>query len=159
MFSESLKAEITGLFRHYPEKRAALIMALHAVQREKGRLSPVDFVELGGMFGEHPAEIQSVASFYDMFHVERYGRCVIEVCTNASCMLGGSVEMADHLRGKLGIEFGETTSDGIFTLREAECLAACDMAPLIVVNGEFIGPVTIESLDELIEERRRSNIR
>ncbi len=157
MFTETLKSEIEKLFDIYPEKRAALIMAFHAVQREKGHLSIEDFVELGEMFGEHPAEVQSVASFYTMFRFEPAGKCIIEICTSASCMLRGSEGIAEHLKNKLGIDFSETTSDGLFTLEEVECLAACDKAPLIAVNGEYTGPMSVETLDRLIDDWRRTN--
>jgi NADH-quinone oxidoreductase subunit E len=157
MLSDSLKVEIASLIDRYPSKRAALITALHALQREKGHLAVEDFVDLAEIFGEHPAEVQSVASFYSMFRFEPPARCRIEVCTNVSCMLRGSGDIVDHLKKKLGIDFGETTLDGLFSLEEVECLAACDMAPVIAVNGEYMGPMTVEKVDALIEEWRRAN--
>ncbi|HDS30372.1 MAG TPA: NADH-quinone oxidoreductase subunit NuoE [Firmicutes bacterium] len=154
MLRENLKAEIESLIAMYPERRAALIMALHAVQRDKGFLSPGDFSELAEIFDEHPAEIQSVASFYEMFRQKPAGKNIIAVCTNISCMLNGSDEIVGHLKKVLGIDFGETTSDGMFTLMKSECLAACDMAPAIAINGEYFGPVTPEIIDRLLDERR-----
>lgn len=157
MLSEKLRNEITALFDLYPSKRPALIMALHAVQRENGLLTLDDCIELGEIFGEHPAEIESVASFYTMFRFEPVGKCHIEVCTNVSCMLRGSGGVVEHLKKKLGIDFGETTPDGLFTLDEVECLAACDRAPAIAVNGGYSGPMTIKKLDKLIDDWRRAN--
>ncbi len=157
MFSDALKTEIKGLIDIYPSKRAALIMAFHAVQREHSYISTEDFVELGKIFDEHPAEVQSTASFYTMFHTDPVGANIIEVCTNASCMLRGAEDIAEHLKEKLGIDFGETTDDGLFTLLEVECLAACGEAPVIAVNGAYKGPVTVDDVVKLIEECRRGN--
>ena len=158
VFSESLVKEIQDLFKNYPSKRPALIMALHAVQRDHGCLSPEAFEELGELFDEHPGEIESVASFYTMFHFEPIGKCLIEVCTNASCMIMGSDDIVDHILKKLDIKLGETTSDGLFTVKEAECLAACDMAPIIIIDEKFEGPLTKEKADKLIDEWRRVHV-
>ncbi|HEX9746659.1 MAG TPA: NADH-quinone oxidoreductase subunit NuoE [bacterium] len=157
MFPEHLVKEIENLFRNYPTKRPALIMALHAVQKEFGHLSPESFEELGEMFDEHPAEIESVATFYTMFHFEPVGKCLIEVCTNASCMIMGSDNIVAHIEKKLEIKMGETTSDGMFTVKEAECLAACDMAPMMIIGEDYIGPLTVEKVDKIIDEWRAAN--
>ncbi|MFH1676985.1 MAG: NAD(P)H-dependent oxidoreductase subunit E [bacterium] len=157
MIEEKLKAEINGLINEYPSHRPALIMALHAVMHDHGSISKTDIIGLAEIFNEHPAEIQSVATFYTMFRFEPSGKCRIEICTNVSCMLAGSNEIAGHLKKKLGIEFGETTDDGLFTIEEVECLAACDLAPVIAVNGEFVGPVTVNKVDEIIDQWRMAN--
>jgi len=157
LIDEKLKTEINGLINDYPSHRPALVMALHAVMREHGHILKNDILGLAEIFNEHPAEIESVATFYTMFRFEPSGKCRIEICTNVSCMLAGSNEIAGHLKEKLGIEFGETTEDGLFTLEEVECLAACDLAPAIAVNGEFVGPVNIEKIDEIIDKWRGAN--
>lgn len=157
MFSENLRREIENLFRNYPSRRPALIMALHAVQNEMGYLSPGVFTELGEIFDEHPGEIESVASFYTMFHFKPVGKCVIELCTNASCMIMGSDEIKEHIKKKLGIGPGETTEDGLFILEEVECLAACDLAPMMIMDKKYFGPLTAEKFDRIIDDWKREN--
>ena len=157
MLSEGLRHKIASLFNLYPERRSALVMALHAIQDEKGYISFDDLAELAEMIGESSAEIQSTASFYEMFRFSPPAKCRIGVCTSVSCMLRGSDEIVSHLKRVLGIDFHEVTDDGLFSLEEHECLGACDMAPVITVNGEYMGPVDTEKIDSIIAEWRRKS--
>jgi NADH-quinone oxidoreductase subunit E len=155
MLSEETRKEIEELKSRYPCKRAALTMAVHAVAREKGALTPDDLAFIAEELDESPAEIQSAVSFYDMFKIERPVKYRIRVCTSVSCMIRGSDEVVGHLRKALGIGFGETTPDGLFELEEVECFGACDRAPSISINDEQAGPMTSEKIDQLIDDCRR----
>ena len=102
------------------------------------------------------AEVEGVATFYSMYNTKHaVGRHMIEVCTCLSCHMCGAYRIADHLKEKLGVGFGETTPDGVFTLHEVECLNACDRAPLLQVGDEYHGPMTIESVDDLLDSLRK----
>jgi NADH-quinone oxidoreductase subunit E len=155
MLSENLRLEISNLMGKFPSGRGALVTALHLVRSEKCRLSLEDFKDLAELFDLPPAEIESTAVFYDMLQP---GHCVkfkICVCTNVSCMLRGSEKIVDRFREKLGIGFGDITPDGMFMLEEAECLGACDIAPMITLNDEFMGPMTVEKVDSLLDSLMR----
>jgi NADH:ubiquinone oxidoreductase subunit E len=105
--------------------------------------------------GQSYAEVEGVATFYSMYNTDHaVGRHMIEVCTCLSCHMCGAYRIADKLKEKLGVDFGETTADGMFTLHEVECLNACDRAPLIQVGDEYHGPMDDASLDKLIEDLR-----
>ena len=151
MLSEKVKQEIQDLMSHSPTKRAVLVMALHAVRREKEHFVPEDFIDLAEILVEHPAEIESTAKFYDMFLNAKSARCTIGVCTNISCMLRGSDKIVEHLKAMLSIDFGMCTPDGSIYLEEVECLGACDVAPAMLVNDQHVGPMTIEKLDSVLE--------
>jgi NADH-quinone oxidoreductase subunit E len=154
MLSEKVKQEIQDLSGRYFDKRAVLIMALHAIRREKASFMPEDFRELAEILDEHPAEIESTAKFYDMFLLAKPARCTIGVCTSVSCMLRGSDKIVEHLKSTLGVDFGVCTPDGSFCFEEVECLGACEMAPAVTVNDEAMGPMTVEQLDSVIHNCR-----
>jgi NADH-quinone oxidoreductase subunit E len=154
MLSVETRHAIDELLKRYPSKRGALVMAVHAVQRDKKFLTPDDCEELSLIFDIPASEIESTAGFYDMFHCGKTGEYRIGVCTNVSCMLGGSNGLAEHLKKILGVEFGETTPDGLFSLFEQECLGSCDFAPVITINDEQKGNMTTEKVDALIVECR-----
>jgi NADH-quinone oxidoreductase subunit E len=106
-------------------------------------------------FGRSYAEIEGVATFYSMYNTAHaVGRHMIEVCTCLTCQVCGAYPVAEYLKKKLGVNFGETTSDGVFTLHEVECLNACDRAPLLQVGNEYHGPVDEAYLDKLIDRLR-----
>lgn len=152
MLSESLKEQIEELITLHPSKRAGLLMALHAMRNEIGYLTIEDLTELSSIIGESPAEIQSTANFYEMFHLQRPVKIRISACTSVSCMLRGCDEIVEYLKSRLGIGFGETTPDGLFHLEEAECLGACDTAPAIVINDKYFGNLTVNGLELLLND-------
>jgi NADH-quinone oxidoreductase subunit E len=155
MISAEARARFDALVARYPEKRSALIPILHDVQAEVGHLSP-EAVEWVAKYLElSPADVMSVASFYDMLHLEPVGRHMIYVCQNLTCALLGAEKLIRHLEAKLGIRMGETTSDGKITLKRMECLASCGTAPSIQVDGIYHHHVTPEKLDALLAELRR----
>ncbi|KPV41637.1 NADH dehydrogenase [Thiohalorhabdus denitrificans] len=150
--SESVRKKIDEARAQYPaeQNRSALIWALHAAQDEYGWLDEPTLESIAEYLELEPIKVYEAATFYDMFNRSPVGRHQIKVCTNLSCMLCGSDGIVDHLRGKLGIDFGETTGDGRFTLTEVECLGACGGAPVIWIGKEYYEDVTPERMDEIL---------
>ena len=155
MISETKRQQFDALVARYPEKRSALIPLLHEVQAEVGYLSPEAVAWVAEYLGLSPADVMSVASFYDMLHLEPVGKHLIYVCQNLTCALRGSERLIRHLEATLGIRMGETTPDGKITLKRMECLASCGTAPSIQVDGIYHHEVTPEALDALLADLRR----
>ena len=149
--SETTKLEIITLQKKYPEKRSALIPSLHLVQKECGYLSTDVQAEVADLFDIAPNEVHSIVSFYDMFFDKPVGKRLIHVCTNVSCMLRGSDQLLSTICNHLCIKPGETTADGKFTVVSCECLAACDKAPVMLVDEDIIGPVKEEHVPSLLQ--------
>jgi NADH-quinone oxidoreductase subunit E len=154
MISDETKRRFDELVKRYPEKRSALIPILHEVQAEVGYLSPAAIEWVAGFLGLSPSDVMSVASFYDMLNLEPVGTHMIYVCQNLSCSLLGAEQLIRHLENRLGIRMGETTPDGLVTLKRMECLASCGTAPAIQVDGIFYERMTSQKLDELLEKLR-----
>ena len=142
--------EIARLRTLYPQPRSALIPALHAAQEENGYLTEGAMADVGEALGVPLTEVMSVATFYEMFHLEPPGRYHIRICTNLSCYLNGCESIVNHLCRRLGIHPGETTADGRVTLEAVQCLAACEEAPVLLVNAERHARLTIPAVDELL---------
>jgi NADH-quinone oxidoreductase subunit E len=155
MIADSTRHRFDELVARYPEKRSALIPLLHEVQAEVGYLSPEAVAWVAGYLELSPADVMSVASFYDMLHLEPVGKHLIYVCQNLTCALRGSERLIRHLETTLGIRMGETTPDGKITLRRMECLASCGTAPSIQVDGAYHHQVTPDALDALLADLRR----
>ena len=155
MISEATQKRCAELVKRYPEKRSALIPILHEVQAEVGHLSPEAVEWVAGYLGLSPADVMSVASFYDMLSLEPVGRHLIYVCQNLTCTLLGAEKLIRRLESKLGVRMGETTPDGKITLKRMECLASCGTAPSIQVDGVYHHQVTPEKLDALLDALRR----
>lgn len=149
--SERAKAEMTRLMAQFPHPQSALLGALFVAQDEAGYLSPEVIEDVAAVMGLPVTEVTSVASFYHLFHFKPVGRHLIQVCTNLSCMLNGCHHVLDHLRQRLGIDVGQTTADGEFTLRTAECLAACEVAPMMLIGADRFGPLTPAKIDEILD--------
>ena len=138
----------------YPpdQKQSAVMSALIIAQDEKGWLSSETMDWVAKYLGMPSVQVYEVATFYTMYNLKPTGRYKITLCTNLPCGLQGALAAADHLRKKLGIGFNETTPDGRFTLKEAECMGACAMAPVLLVNNKKMHDyMTNEKLDQLIE--------
>ena len=150
--SETVRSKIDEARTKYPaeQPRAALIWALHAAQDEYGWLDEATLESIAAYLDLEPIKVYEAATFYDMFNREPVGRHQIKVCTNISCMLTGSDDVTARLRDRLGIDFGETTGDGRFTLTEVECLGACGGAPVIWIGRDYYENVTPERLDEIL---------
>src|SRR5580658_9933164 len=138
----------------YPERRSALIPLCHLAQGEHGYLTAESMQDIAGLVGVSPAEVRGTASFYDMLHTEPVGRYVMAVCTNIACMLAGAYEVLEHAEEHLGVGVGQTTTDGMFTIEDAECLAGCDVAPCVQVNHRFFGPLDVSGFDSLVADLR-----
>jgi len=151
-FSEALRARIDEVIVRYPNRRAALLPVLHLVQRERGFIGPDDETAVAGLCGIRPVEVREVLTFYTMFRREPAGRRLVQVCTNLSCTIKGGVGILDHLRRTLGLEPGQTTRDGRFTLLEVECLGSCDKGPCLMVGDKLYEGVTVEAVDKILRE-------
>lgn len=152
-FSEAALKEYHDLLVRYPTRQAALLPTLWIAQREFGWLSDTAQDYVAHLMELPPAHVRAVVSFYTMFHRRPVGRYLLDVCTNLSCRLRGADKIVDCIRRKLGIEIGETTPDGKFTLGSAECLASCGTAPMLQLNqGAFHENLTEETTSKLIDE-------
>jgi NADH-quinone oxidoreductase E subunit len=148
--SSAARAEIARLRASYPQPRSALIPSLHVAQAEVGYLSEGAMAEVGQALGMPLTEVVSVATFYEMFHLEPPGRHHIRICINISCYLNGCDRVLDHLCGRLGIRPGQTTDDGRVTLESVQCLAACEEAPVLLIDADRYPRVTPAVVDELL---------
>lgn len=136
----------------FPKANSALLPLLHRIQRAEGWLAPETLQDIAELLELSPQYVQSVASFYSLYFKQPVGKKVVHVCVGLSCMLAGSDELMHRLEEKLNISQGQTTPDGQVTLLEAECLAACDIAPVAQVNLRYKGRVLPENADELLKE-------
>ena len=155
--SAHVRAEIDHWLAKFPvdRKRSAVIAALHAVQHEKGHLPQASMDAVAEYLGIPPIQVYEVASFYSMFETRPCGRHHISVCTNISCMLCGGEDILAHLEKRLGIKVGESTADGRFYLKqEEECLAACDGAPMMMVNHVYFEHLTPAKVDQILDEHK-----
>jgi NADH-quinone oxidoreductase subunit E len=152
--SASLQKIDQELAKYPPDqKQSAVMSALIIAQDEQGWLSTETMDAVAHYLGMAPVAVYEVASFYTMYNLKPTGKYKLTLCTCLPCGLQGSLAAADHLRHKLGIDFNETTSDGRFTLKEGECMGACAMAPVVLVNNKkMCDYMSNEKLDKLIEE-------
>jgi NADH-quinone oxidoreductase subunit E len=149
---KAFRSEIESYFARYPTRQAAVLPALHLIHERFGCVSPQAVMELAELLGLTPADVQDTISFYGFFKQEQpQGRYRVWVCRSISCAACDGETLLDYLRNRLGIQPGETTSDGLITLEAAECLGACDQAPAMLVNGVLYGSMTTERLDELLK--------
>jgi NADH-quinone oxidoreductase subunit E len=136
----------------FPHARSALMPFLHRVQQDEGWLRPEALQAAADLLELPLPYVESVVSFYSLYRTEPTGRRTIHVCMSLSCALAGADAVLHELEEKLGIAVGQTTPDGRFTLLEAECLAACDLAPACQVNLRYVGPVRPGETDQLLGE-------
>ena len=156
-FSEDMLAKVRSLIGRYPagKQKSALLPVLHIAQEELGGYLSVDSMDyVASLLGLNPIEVYEVATFYSMFYLEKVGKYVLEVCHTGPCAICGGEEVLQHIQDYLQIETGETTPDGLFTLKEVECLGACGNGPSMQVNTEFYEHMTGKQVEKLIEELR-----
>jgi NADH-quinone oxidoreductase subunit E len=156
--SESLK-KIDREVAKFPaeQKQSAVMAALTIAQHENGWLSTDTMQEVATYLGMPPIAVYEVASFYTMYNLKPVGKHKLSICTNLPCQLQGSTICADHAKKKLGIDYGETTADGQFTLKEGECFGACGDAPVFLVNDrEMRVKITAEKFDQMIDELQKA---
>jgi NADH-quinone oxidoreductase subunit E len=152
--ADSLK-KIEKEVAKYPadQKQSAVMGALIIAQDEKGWLSTETMDDVAAVLEMAPVAVYEVATFYNMYNLEQKGRFKLTICTCLPCGLQGSLAAADHLKAKLGIDFNETTPDGRFTLKEGECMGACAMAPVVLVNNKKMHDyMSNDKLDALLKE-------
>ena len=150
-FSKVQENEISRILAKYPVKTSALLPLLTLVQRADQVVSPEAMVAISKKLDVSPAFVQSVTSFYTMYHTEKVGKYMILFCINISCQLNGCDKLLEHTAKKLNIKVGETTSDKKFTLHREECLAACTEAPMMRVNDTYYGNLTEQRIDQIID--------
>lgn len=156
-FSEPTLQTAKKIIARYPEgkQKSALIPLLHLAQAEfDGWLSPEAMDCVSELLGIQPIEAYEVASFYSMFNLNPVGKCVIEVCRTSSCWLLGAEDVVRHIEKKLGIHAGETTKDGMFTLKTVECLGSCGTAPMLQCGGDFYENLTLQKVDMLLDKMK-----
>jgi NADH-quinone oxidoreductase subunit E len=156
-FSETSLKEAERLIARYPsgKEKSALIPLLNLAQEEFGGwLSPEAMDYIAGMLRIEPIEVYEVATFYSMYNLKPVGRYVFEVCQTGPCMLSGSDNIIDYIKNRLSIKIGETTTDGMFTLKAVECLGACGYAPMMQLGKHYREHLTPEKVDSIIEECR-----
>jgi len=153
-FSDTRLAEIKTLVARYPAAQSALLPVLHMAQEDFGYLSMGVQQLVADTLGLRLMAVREVVTFYTMFREQACGKYLLEVCTNASCMLNGGNELVAHLCDSLGIKVGETTPDGMFTVTEVECAGACGGAPVVQVNNEYHEWVDAAHMDEVIARAR-----
>lgn len=146
----AVKPEAERLIAQYPQSGSALLPILHAFQNVEGWVSPEAMAASAEMLGLTRAVVESTASFYTLFFRRPVGTYVLQVCRNMSCQLNGAEEIMAYMREKLNVGHFETTYDGRFSYEEVECLAACDRAPCMQVNLEFVYDLTREKIDEML---------
>ena len=153
---ESLK-KIDREVAKYPtdQKQSAVMASLVIAQDEKGWLATETMDFVAQYIGMAPVAVYEVATFYNMYNLAPTGKFKLTICTCLPCGLQGSLEAADHLKQKLGVDFNETTADGKFTLKEGECMGACSMAPVVLVNNKrMCDRMSMDKLDALVDELR-----
>ena len=158
-FSDEKLKKVDEIVARYPDgkQKSALLPVLHLAQDEFGGWLSVDVMDyVATLLKLEPIEVYEVATFYSMYNLKPVGRYIFEVCQTGPCMLRGSDEIIDYIKKKLGIGVGETTADGLFTLKTVECLGACGYAPMMQLGKFFREHLTPEKVDQIIEECRNT---
>lgn len=151
-FTEEELKEIERIKAKFPETKPATLPVLWVAQNKFGHVKPEVQKLVAETLDLPEAHVHGVATFYTQYYKEEMGKFVLDVCTCLSCQLCGGYEILHYLEDKLGIEAGETTDDGMFSIQEVECLGACGYAPMLqVTNGEYVNNLTTEKVDRLIE--------
>jgi len=148
--SEAGEAKVREILARYPDKEAALLPVLHVAQDELGWISPESVLYVSALLDLAPSKVDSTLTFYSMLHRKPVGKYVIYLCRTLTCSAVGAGRLLRHLKKKLGINVGETTSDGRFTIEEVECLGMCDVAPVMMINHEVYERLTEKRVDEVL---------
>ena len=157
-FSDDKLKEVDRIVSFYPEgkQKSAILPVLHLAQQEFGGWLDVPVMDyVASLLKLEPIEVYEVATFYSMYNLEPVGKYMLEVCQTGPCMINGSDEIIQYIGKKLGIKPGETTADGMFTLKTVECLAACGYAPMMQLGKNYREHLTKEKVDRIIDECRQ----
>lgn len=156
-FKPDTLALVQQIIKRYPEgkHKSALMPVLHLAQAEFGGWLDVPVMDMvAEVLNLKPIEVYEVASFYSMYNLKPVGKCLLEVCRTSSCWLLGAEDIVRHLEKTLGIKDGETTSDGMFTLKTVECLGSCGTAPMMQCGSQFHENLTFEKVDQIVNQLR-----
>ncbi len=157
-FTDSNVTIANEIIGRFPRSKSALIPLLHLSQEQNGYVTRAAMVHIAELVGVTPAEVYGTATFYEMFKFEPIGKYCVNICTNIACQLLGGWELLEHAEETLGIKAGSTTADGLFTIEDVECIAACTQAPAVQVNYRYRYKVTAENLDQLIDDLRAGRL-
>jgi NADH-quinone oxidoreductase subunit E len=158
-FSEDKLKKVSEIIARYPEgkQKSALLPVLHLAQEEFGNWLSADTMDyVASLLNIEPIEVYEVATFYSMYNLKPIGKYMFEVCQTGPCMLRGSDNIIDYIKQKLNINVGETTADGMFTLKTVECLGACGYAPMMQLGKNYREHLTKEKVDSIIDECRQN---
>ena len=154
-FSDDKLKEVVRIISFYPDgkQKSAILPVLHLAQQEFGGWLDVPVMDyVASLLKLEPIEVYEVATFYSMYNLEPVGKYMFEVCQTGPCMINGSDEIIQYIGKKLGIKPGETTADGMFTLKTVECLGACGYAPMMQLGKTYREHLTKEKVDKIIDE-------
>lgn len=151
-FSANDVQEMDKIKSRYEQKRAALLPLLNYVQEKEGLITPESEKGVADYLGLPVVQVHEVVAFYHLFRQQKAGKCHFSVCQTTSCALRGAEEIIGHLKEKLKIKPGETTADGKFSMDVVECLGACEVAPMMRCNSEYVGLLDQKKIDDLIKE-------
>lgn len=154
-FSEKAQKQIQEILTRYPDKRSALLPVLNLAQAEFGYINEDVMERVAHLLDLTPPKVYEVLTFYTLLNQKPVGKNLIQLCRTLQCALAGSENILGHLQQRLGIGIGETTPDGLFTLRTVECLASCGTAPVVQINGVFYENLTREKVDRILDDLKR----
>jgi NADH-quinone oxidoreductase subunit E len=151
-FPPEARERIDRILARYPTKQAALLPVLWVAQETWGWVSREAAEEVARLLELSPAHVSGVLTFYTMYNLRPVGRHLLQFCTSISCHIAGAGQLLDHCRNRLGIDLGQTTADGRFTMVEVECIAGCDRAPSMMINDAYHEPMDAARLDALLHD-------
>ena len=153
-FDAARERTARDILARYPKPKSAVIPLLHLAQEQEGWVTPAAMGEIADLTGTTPAEVLGTGSFYEMFKFHPVGTHLVNVCTNVSCQLLGGEELLHHIESTLGVKSGGTTDDGMFTVEDVECVAACTEAPCFTVNYRYFHRADTDTFDEVVADIR-----
>jgi len=157
-FDGEFLATANEIISRYPVARSAMIPLLHLAQEQDGYVTEDAMEHIAALVGTTPADVLGTCSFYEMFKREPVGRYLVNICTNISCQIMGGEELLHHAEETLGVKSGSTTSDGLFTVEDVECIAACTEAPCLQVNYRYRHRISHQEFDSMIEDLRSGRL-
>jgi NADH-quinone oxidoreductase subunit E len=155
MVTQDLRPQMDKITSQYENKRAALLPLLHLVQEKTGVITAEIEKEIGDYLGVAYSHVHEVVSFYHLFKQKPQGKCHFSVCQTTACSLLGGEDIIDHIKKRLNLKNGETTPDGKFSLGVVECLGACELAPMMQCNKDYVGFLNKKKIDEIIEKNSK----
>ena len=153
-FSPETLKKFEETVARYPKKEAAMLPVLYLAQQEFGYIAPEAIEYVARLMEQTPARVRGVVSFYTMYNMKPIGRHHIQVCRTLPCALRGAERITAFIKQKLGIEIGQTTTDGRFTLSEVECLASCGTAPMMQINDDYYENLTEDKIEQILESMK-----